>query len=350
MPNGLVMGFGCFMKNIKRRMVLFLVAGLGLVLATGCKKSEMTTPVVTTTGMIGDLVRAVAGPDVNVVNIIGATDPHSYKPATSDVIMMRKADVIFYTGLMLEAKMGEILDELAGKGKQKIVALGEVLPEARLILEGEAGSKEFDPHVWMDVRLWAYTLPAIVEVLSEWKPAKAEEFAANAEKEKARLDALDQYMRYVLATVPTEQRTLITAHDAFSYFGRKYGIEVEGIQGVSTLDEAGQKRLSGLIDMVVNKKISSIFVESSVPEKNINALIEGAAAKGFTVGKGGQLYADAMGPEGSYEGTYIGMMDHNATTIAKALGGNPPEGGFQATDGGKKALGAGAEPEPVAVP
>jgi manganese/zinc/iron transport system substrate-binding protein len=186
----------------------------------------------------------------------------------------------------------------------------------------------YDPHVWMDVSAWMKAVEVVARSLGEFDPAHAADYTANAEALNKRLAELDAYARKVIGSIPREQRILVTAHDAFNYFGRKYGIEVRGIQGISTESEAGLQDINRLVDLIVAKKLPAVFVETSVSDKNVRSLVEGAASKGWTVRIGGSLFSDAMGAPGTYEGTYIGMIDHNVTTIARALGGEAPARGM----------------------
>jgi manganese/zinc/iron transport system substrate-binding protein len=284
--------------------------------------------IVATVGMVADLVREVAGPLASVDCLVGTgVDPHLYKPSAADVKAMQGADLIFYNGLMLEGKMGDVLVRLAGSGR-RVHAVTEELSEGDEYLLGDEEGHD-DPHVWMDVKGWTAALGAVERALSAHDPGNADTYRANAEAYRARLAALDDYARQVIASIPEAQRVLVTAHDAFQYLSRAYGIEVRGIQGLSTESEAGVRDIEDLVDFLVERKIPAVFVESSVSDRNVRALIEGAAARGHAVAIGGEIFSDAMGPEGSYEGTYLGMIDHNVTTIARALGGKAPEKGFQ---------------------
>ena len=222
--------------------------------------------------------------------------------------------------------MTDALIRVANSGRP-VVAVSEALGE-EFLLEPEGLDGQFDPHVWMDVRGWMRATEVVRDRLSAFRPALAENFARNAARYLGELEALDGYARRVLASVPVESRVLITAHDAFNYFGRAYGFEVLRIHGISTESEAGLRRIAELVDLIVSRKIRAVFVETTVSDRNVNALIEGAAAKGHAVTIGGELFSDAMGAPGTYEGTYIGMIDHNTTVIAAALGGQPPERGM----------------------
>lgn len=291
------------------------------------KTSGGTYQVTATVGMIADIVREVAGDRAEVTGIIGeGVDPHLYKPTSLDVKALQAADVVFYGGLNLEGKMGDVLVRMARTGKPVYAVTEAVLEDPDfLISDAEA---HYDPHVWMDVSGWKRAVQVVIEGLSSFDPSHASSYEKRGGDYMQQLDALDSYAREVLGSIPAEQRTLVTAHDAFNYMARAYGLEVRGIQGISTESEAGVKDIEDLVTFLVEKKIPAVFVESSVSEKNVQALIEGAKAKGHNVVIGGALYSDAMGTSGSYEGTYIGMIDHNVTTIARALGGVAPVAGM----------------------
>lgn len=312
-----------------------VVAGLMLDGVPGLAQVVARPPlqVVATVGMVADVVREVGGDRVQVQALMGAgVDPHLYKPTRGDVASLLAADMVFYSGLMLEGRMGDLLGKL-GQGGKPVVAVTDGLDRARL-LDFPAKPGHYDPHVWMDVSLWRQTVDAIANALSAADPEHAAAYAERAQRYAAQLDKLHAYVVQVMATLPTERRLLVTAHDAFGYFGRAYGLEVRGIQGVSTESEAGLEGMQRLLDIIVERKVPSVFVETSVAEKNVRALVEGAAAREHTLAVGASLFSDAMGATGTYEGTYIGMLDHNATTIARALGGQAPERGWQGKLGG----------------
>ncbi len=288
---------------------------------------------VATVAMVGDIVREVAGDKAQVGVIIGAgVDPHTYTPTRSDIDTLSKADVIFYNGLMLEGKMTDTLIRI-GRGRP-VYAVTERLDPAYLI---DVGDGHHDPHVWMDVSAWSSAVDVVAEALAEYDPAHADAYRSNAAAYKAKLAALHDYGLRSLGSVPEGQRVLITAHDAFSYFGKAYGVEVKGIQGISTESEAGLADIQALLDFVSQRGVRAVFVETSVAEKNVRALIEGALARQHDLSIGGTLFSDAMGPAGTYEGTYIGMLDHNITTITRALGGSAPQDGFQGKLSGESA-------------
>jgi manganese/zinc/iron transport system substrate-binding protein len=253
-------------------------------------------------------------------------DPHLYKPTRSDVQRLMDADAVFYSGLLLEGGMTDVFTRIARGGKP-VFAVTEAIDPASL-REPPEFDGHYDPHVWMDVALWTECVQFVAKQLAGYDPAHAADYRANADAYCVRLEKLDEYARKVIASIPESQRVLVTAHDAFGYFGRAYGIEVRSVQGISTDSEAGVADVNELVAFLAERKLPAIFVESSVSPRNLRAVIEGTAQRGVEVTIGGELYSDAMGPQGSYEGTYVGMIDHNATTIARALVGEAPEGGM----------------------
>ncbi len=284
--------------------------------------------IVTTVGMIADIVQRVAGDHAAVQTLIShGVDPHLYKPTRNDALLLQSADVVFYNGLHLEGKLVDILERLRSSGKT-VIAVAEPIVSKNVQMLREESSQEPDPHVWMDVAAWKVAVEVVRDALVAFDPRHAEQYRKNCRTYLSELDELDAYARTVISSIPERKRVLITAHDAFQYFGRAYAIEVRGIQGVSTDSEAGLKDVEDLVDFIVERQVPAVFVESSVAEKNVLALIEGAKAQGFHVTLGGELFSDAMGAPGTYEGTYIGMIDHNVTTIARALGGEAPEKGL----------------------
>lgn len=301
------------------------LAALGVLSPAGAR-AEPPLSVVATTGMIADAARQIGGDRVSVRALMGpGVDPHAYRQTRSDIAAMVRADLVLWHGLYLEAQMEEFMKELGAR--KPVVAVAESLPRELLISHVDYSDK-FDPHVWMDPRLWSQVVERVHEALAAARPEDAEVFAANAKAYQDELARLADYSDTVFASVPETARVLVTAHDAFSYFGRAQGFEVLGIQGISTQSEAGLQRVAELVDILVQRKIGAVFVESSVSDRSVRALIEGAASRGHTVVIGGELFSDAMGAEGTYEGTYPGMIDHNATIISRALGGEAPERGM----------------------
>lgn len=311
---------------------LVFLAVVGCTPSSGSKQSSATYagayPIraTATVGMVADLVREIGGSRLEVTQLLGAgVDPHLYKPTRDDVQAILSSDIVFYNGLMLEGKMSEVF-ELSGRSRPTCAVGGQLqLPEI-----AGADPHHPDPHVWMDVSLWKDAAKIVGEFILKFDPPHREEYLARSEKLQERLDQLHAYGKEIIATIPAERRVLITSHDAFRYFGKAYGLEVQAIQGISTESEAGLQRINELVDLLVQRKIEAVFVESSVPKESIEALLEGARSRGQSVKIGGELYSDAMGPDGTYAGTYVGMMDHNLSTIARALGAPAvPEAGFK---------------------
>ena len=311
-----------------RRLVQSMIAaGFAAVFLAQPATAQDRVSVVATTGMIADAARQVGGDLVEVTALMGpGVDPHAYRQTRSDIVTTARADLVLWNGLYLEAQMEEFLLELSQT--RPVVAVAETI-SADQLLGSEDYADRFDPHVWMVPELWSHVVVAVRDAMISVHPEGAEVFAANATAHLEELTALHAYSVDALASVAAPARVLLTAHDAFNYFGAAYGFDVVGIQGISTESEAGLLRISELVDLLVDQDIHAVFVESSVSDRNIRALIEGAATRGHQVAIGGELYSDAMGAEGTYEGTYIGMIDHNVTTIARALGGAAPERGMR---------------------
>jgi manganese/zinc/iron transport system substrate-binding protein len=271
--------------------------------------------VVSTTGMVAEVVERVGGERVRVSALMGAgVDPHLYKPSPGDISALSKADAIFFSGLHLEGKMGDVLERL-GRSKPAVAVAEGIEPDRLIDLEGG----QVDPHVWFDVALWSETIEVVREAMTIFDPSSADAYARNAEAYRLELADLDEEVRSRIAEIPEHRRVLVTAHDAFGYFGRAYDVEVRGIQGISTESEAGVREINELVDELVDRRIPAVFVESSVSDRNVRALVEGCEARGHRMRIGGQLYSDAMGAAGTPEGTYPGMVRHNVGTIAEAL-------------------------------
>ncbi|MCA9286748.1 MAG: zinc ABC transporter substrate-binding protein [Phycisphaerales bacterium] len=317
-----------------RRLLLALGACLyaGTVGACGGREPSVDSAakrptVVCTVGMVTDIVRNVAGDRVEVVGLLGeGVDPHLYKPTRSDIERLMSADMVFYSGLLLEGKMTDALVRVASAGR-RVHAVTELLDES-FLLEPPQFAGHADPHVWMDPVAWKSAVEVVRDRLVEFDPPGRDSYEANASAYRNELDKLDAYCEVAIASIPPQQRVLVTAHDAFNYFGRRYGIEVHGIQGISTESEAGVQDIERLVELIVERGIPAVFIESTVSQRNIEALVAGARARGRSIAIGASLFSDAMGPPGTYEGTYVGMIDHNATAIARALGGVVPERGM----------------------
>jgi manganese/zinc/iron transport system substrate-binding protein len=279
--------------------------------------------VVATTTIVADLVKSVGGGDVDVVSLMGAgVDPHVYKPSAGDVRRMAAADIVFYSGLHLEGKMGDVLEKLNGRGV-RTVAVADCIPEDRLIETSAFGAGGHDPHVWFDVALWRSAIDCVEEGLAEVDPVHLDDYRSRADVLAAELKALDLEITERLAAIPPGRRVLVTAHDAFAYFGRAYGLEVRGLLGVSTASEAGAADVTALAKYIAERKIPAVFVETSVSPRTIEALREAVASRGFEVARGGSLYSDALGSPGTPAETYAGTVRANVETIVSALGGKP---------------------------
>ncbi|WP_255312443.1 metal ABC transporter solute-binding protein, Zn/Mn family [Kiloniella majae] len=282
--------------------------------------------IVTTIAQIADVVSHIVGDKMEVDSLMGeGVDPHTYRMNRYDVAALTKADIVLYNGLYLEAQMEDALERMATK--KPVVPLAETINKSLLLTSQDYEDKN-DPHVWMDVRKWMAVTSQALDVIKKFDPANADFYDKNAAEYLIKLEQLNGYVETVLSSVPENERVVISAHDAFNYFGKAYDFEVVGIQGLSTASEAGLKKIEKLVDLIVTRKIRAVFVESSVADRNVKALIEGAKARGHNITIGGTLFSDAMGPAGTYEGTYIGMLDHNATVISRALGGEAPLAGM----------------------
>jgi manganese/zinc/iron transport system substrate-binding protein len=276
--------------------------------------------IVATTNIVADLVRTVGGPEVVVEGLMGpGIDPHLYKASAGDVRRMSTAAAIFYSGIHLEGKMSEVLERVGEQGV-RTVAVAECAPEEELI-ESTGFSGLHDPHVWFDVALWAKTVGCVADALADLDPEGASGFHERAAAYVATLEELDAWVRRQLNDLAPEQRVLVTAHDAFGYFGRAYGMEVRGLLGISTAAEAGTSDVQKLADFIVERRIPAVFVETSVPPRYVQALQEAVAARGFEVEIGGSLYSDSLGNPGTTEGNYEGTVRANVNTIVTALDG-----------------------------
>jgi manganese/zinc/iron transport system substrate-binding protein len=317
------MHIGSYLKS----SVLLSLLALGLSPQASAQQQDkiaqllplQQTPVqvVTTVNFITDLVQQVGGNRVRVTGLMGAgVDPHLYKASAGDVRRLQQAHLIFYGGLHLEGKMVELLERLP-----RAIAVTDAIPRERLIRPpgGFQGQYTYDPHVWFDVTLWQLTVDRVRDALSRVDPAGSAYYRASAAAYRQRLAQLDAFIRQQIALVPPQQRVLITAHNAFAYLGRRYGLEVRGLQGISTVSEAGARDVQELAEFIVQRRIRAIFVESSVPRRPIEAVVAAVRARGWSVVIGGQLFSDAAGNPGTPEGTYVGMMEHNIRTIVNGL-------------------------------
>ncbi|UZO79316.1 zinc ABC transporter substrate-binding protein [Aquimarina sp. ERC-38] len=310
------------MKKLNFRFLhIILVSILLLGLVTSCKnenKKGSRPQVVTTTTMITDLLKNIGKDSIRVQGLMGSgVDPHLYKASEGDVNKLVNADAIFYNGLHLEGKLVEVFEKM-GNQQVKTIAVGEALDKNTLI-GSEYFASNYDPHIWFDIDNWKIITSYVVKKLSELDPESSTYYEQNRKQYLEQLTALSKQVKDKIKSLPSEKRILVTAHDAFNYFGKAYGFEVVGLQGLSTATEAGVQDVQKLSDFIIEKEVKSIFVESSVPKKTINALLEAVRSRGKEVEIGGTLYSDALGDAGTTEGTYEGMFIHNVTTIVEAL-------------------------------
>jgi len=303
--------------------VVFLVGALVAVSAAGCGGSgeagagEGKVQATTTTTMITDLVRQIGGDRVEVTGLMGpGVDPHLYKASQGDVAALREADVVFYNGLFLEGQMEDILEKTSEQ--KPAVQVTTDMPEEEL-LDSPQYEGQFDPHVWFDATLWETTVDPVVEQLSELDSDGASDFEQRGEEYRQQVEELDSFAEEEISSIPEEQLVLVTAHDAFNYFGRRYGMDVRGLQGISTEAEAGSRDVQELADFLAENEVKAIFVESSVPPQTIEAVQDAARDKGWELEIGGELYSDAGGDEGTEAETYVGMFRENVETITEAL-------------------------------
>jgi manganese/zinc/iron transport system substrate-binding protein len=281
--------------------------------------------IVTTTGMVTDMVEHIVGEHAEVTGLLlVGTDPHAYSPTTSDIRDIAQADIVVYSGLFLEAQMEQAIEERGGPS----IAVTGGLDEAQLI-HPEGTEEHPDPHVWNDLQLWAKCVEHTAAELSKADPEHSDDYVNRAMAYVEDLNKLDAYVKEVIASIPEDRRYLVTAHDAFSYFERAYGIPVRSVQGITTTSEPATSDINELVQFLVENQIPAVFVETSVSSRGLDAVREGASAQGWEVSANVALYSDSMGEPGTYEGTFIGMIDHNATRITQELGGEAPQGGYQ---------------------
>lgn len=312
---------------MKKIVSSILVLSIIAIFVSGCTSSKDASntgdkkgkyKVITTTTMLSDMAQTIGGEYVEVKGLMGpGVDPHLYKASAGDVGLMQNADMVVYNGLHLEGKMGEVFEKLSGSGKL-IVSVADGVKEENL-LKSQDVSVSHDPHIWFDVNIWKDVSIELTKGLKKLDKEHEKEFDANLKDYLAELDELDEYIRKRTLELPEENRVLITAHDAFNYFGKSYGFDVRGLQGISTASEAGTSDVRELANFIVERKIKAVFIESSVPKKNIEALQEAVKAKGFDVKIGGELYSDSIGDIGSKAETYIGTFKSNIDTIVDAL-------------------------------
>ncbi|SDE85699.1 manganese/zinc/iron transport system substrate-binding protein [Cellulophaga baltica] len=307
------------MSNTKMKKYLIItLCTLAIISCKSDKKDNGKINVVTTTSMITDLVKNIGGDYINLQGLMGSgVDPHLYKASEGDVSKLSEADIIFYNGLHLEGKLVEVFEKMAHQNK-KSIALSDALDE-RTLIGSEFFASNYDPHIWFNVDYWKEATKFVVLQLSEALPEHQAVFKTNGEAYLNKLETLKTKLNKIIQTLPEDKRVLVTAHDAFNYFGKSFGFEVVGLQGLSTATEAGVQDVQKLSDFIIERKVKAIFIESSVPKRTIEAVKAAVNAKKYEVEIGGSLYSDALGNPGTAEGTYIGMFEYNVNTIVNAL-------------------------------
>lgn len=310
-----------------KKLAVMIGAFLFILLLAGCQSEKSSSSgdkgedkkvkITATTGQVADIAKSIGGDKVTVEALMGpGVDPHLYQPSQGDIKKIQEADIILYNGLHLEGKMGDIFERI--QKEKPVVPVGESIPKEKLIKSAD-DARIYDPHVWFDPELWVYAVKETKEELVKLDPSHKGEYEKNAEQYIEELNKVKKEAEEKFVEIPKERRVLVTAHDAFGYFGKAYSMDVMGLQGLSTDSEYGLKDVQNLVDTLVDKKIKAVFIESSVSKKSINAVVEGAKKAGHNIKIGGELYSDAMGEEGTEEGTYIGMYRHNIEQISKAL-------------------------------
>lgn len=301
-------------RNFAILVLTFLLSGCYI---QSDKRRDGKLNVVTTTGIIADAVKNIGGDNIELTALMGpGVDPHLYKATQGDLEKIIQADVIFYNGLHLEGKMGEVFEKV-GRTKP-VVAVSSGIAKAKLrAIPGFEGAN--DPHIWFDVNLWKGAVQTITKTLIRYDSVNSAVYIENSARYLAQLDSLHHAVSKQIAEIPQAQRVLITAHDAFGYFGDAYNIEVRGLQGISTVSEFGLKDVTELVNFIIKRKIKAIFVETSVSQRSIKAVVEGCTDKGWKITIGGSLYSDALGERRSPAGTYIGMVNANVKVITEAL-------------------------------
>jgi manganese/zinc/iron transport system substrate-binding protein len=283
----------------------------------GCSPSQTENgqlKIVCTTGIIEDALVNMYGDVANVQAIMGpGVDPHLYKPSQSDVSLLTHADIIVHNGLHLEGKMSEVLHKL-GRTK-KVYAMSDGLSKDKLRLL-DAKSGVYDPHIWFDTELWRNAVQQVGEAISKDFP-QFQSAQPKISKYVHALDSIDKLIRNKVSQIDSTKRILIASHDAFNYFGSAYGVHVRGLQGVSTVAEYGLRDVTDLVNFIIDNNIKTVFIETSVSSRSIDAVIKGCEAKGFKVEIGGKLFSDALGDKGTSEGTYMGMVVYNVNLMIK---------------------------------
>lgn len=303
----------------RRRLLLLLL--VGALLSSQVALAQRPVKVLATVGMVGDIAVVVGGDCAVVTTLMGpGVDPHLYRASAGDVRALQQADLILYSGYHLEGRLAQVLAEF-GRSKPTVAVAEEAVPIGEV---KEVGSGAYDPHLWMDVGMWANVPDVIADHLGELAPGCAEAAQERARDYHAQLDALNGWVATAIATIPEQERLLVTAHDAFEYYGRAYGLTVVGVQGINTDSEAGLADIRNVADLIVEHGVPTIFAETSVNTRTVTAVRDAANSRGASVSLGPELFSDAFGSGGTWQGTYIGMLVSNTNAISSSLGGEPP--------------------------
>lgn len=302
--------------TILKKLITYIFV---LLLSFSCSKKKKKLQIVCTTTMIADMARQIAGDKCEIIGLMNAgVDPHAYKATSKDISYLHSADIIFHNGLHLEGKMSDALKNYGKSGKH-CYAVSAKIPKEKLLFDENIGEDSVDPHIWVDPDLWIECVKYVTEILVKVDSKNASFYKEREKKYLEELADLKKYLNEEFSKIPDDKRILISAHDAFSYFGKCFNMKIIGLQGISTVSECGMKDIESMIEFINKNKVKAIFLETSVPESSIMSVVEGCKRRGFEIKIGGHLYSDALGEANKEEGTYIGMMKHNASVIVSSL-------------------------------
>lgn len=303
--------------DMKKASILLVCCFLFISCQEQNKANQNKPLIVATTGILTDAIKNIVKDSAEVISIMGTgVDPHLYKASQGDLYKFLEADYIFYNGLNLEGKMADVLSKLSRT--KTVIGVSDQLPKSLIITDSSFASA-YDPHVWFDVDIWKEVIKIASHSLQELDTSNATYYRRNTDQYLKQLDSLSAFINYELSKIPKHRRILITAHDAFSYLGRKYDIEIRSLQGISTLSDFGLRSVSDLVNIIIEQKIPAVFIETSISDRSVKAVVEGVRKKGFPLKIGGSLYSDALGERNGPQGNYIGMVKYNIQTIVQGL-------------------------------
>lgn len=296
--------------------ITILSIGLFIFCPSVRKNDDYRLCIVCTTTMVADAVRSLCDEDVQVISLMGpGVDPHLYRPKEGDVHRLLAADVVVYQGIHLEGKMNHALESM--RAYTNVIQATKSIDRS-LLLASEFDDL-YDPHIWHEVTLWQEVVRYLADQLSLLDPVYREVYQKNKNSYFNELTLLDYELREQINTIDEQDRILVTAHDAFAYYGRAYGIEVLGLQGLSTESDIGIKDVQNMANYIVNSRIQAIFLETSIAPKSMHALEQAVTHKGWYVIVGPALYSDALGAPDDVSGTYVGMMRYNTHAIVRTI-------------------------------